>query len=123
MGHAIGLGHGDGVMDENLLSGVRSTPELWLEAPAAAATKSAEPARNRTAPPAAARAPKIAFDWNARTLPPIHDVPADDADRANDWQTQFVNSLGVRDEETNPNAGLSIRVAGPGDDADDPDRL
>jgi hypothetical protein len=120
MGHAIGLGHSTfGVMDENLQAGQRATPDLWYGVPADTTKEVAQPA-TLTGSAVAALAPRIAIDWSARALPEVRNNLTDDTDRRDDdWQDQFVNHLGAAAEQINPNADLTIRVAGRGDGGDE----
>jgi Ca2+-binding RTX toxin-like protein len=122
MGHAIGLGHGGGVMDEALEDGRRATPELGVGAPS-------EATRNTTKAPAltgaqlAAAAPRIAIDWNQRVASDLLSPAEDDTHGKDDWQARFVNRLGARDDEANPNADLEIRIGAAGDRDKEPDTL
>jgi hypothetical protein len=67
--------------------------------------------------------PRVAFDWGSRPDPAVTAVAADDSDRRDDWQTQFVNHLGANAKQRNPNDGLEIKVSGRGMKGDEPDTL
>jgi len=128
MGHAIGLGHSSGgVMDEQLSTGERATPEIWY----AAATTQAPEARSVSLaasvspssplPPSMAggapSSPSVAdgspaapfIDWS---LPPSTQTwRSKAADPFSvDWRQRFVNHLGATPERMHPNAGLHVQV-------------
>ena len=137
LGHAMGLGHGDGgVMTAELLPGQRATPELWNRAapetaprvivptPPTALTQpmilSAEPlAALASIAPVAAAAP-VTIDWSVRPrgdkapaearaeFQPTLSAAATSA--AKDWQRRFVNHLGVSAERAQPNAALRLHL-------------
>jgi hypothetical protein len=68
--------------------------------------------------------PRVAFDWGSRPDPAATTAgTADDSDRQDDWQTQFVNHLGTNAKQRNPNHGLEIKVSGRGMKGDEPDTL
>jgi len=122
MGHAIGLGHGGGVMDEALADGQRATPEPAGVAPLGAAG-TPEKAARLTGAQLAAAAPRIAIDWSRGLASDRPNPVADETEGNDDWQARFVNRLGVREDEADANAGLEIRIAGAGERGDEPDTL
>ena len=101
MGHAIGLGHGGGVMSEQLLAGQRATPERSLALPGFNFDAVAQPRA------AAMPAELPAIDWALEDgLLRKRQTPAVSAA----WQERFVNQLGLSAERVNPNAALQLRL-------------
>jgi hypothetical protein len=108
MGHALGLGHADGgVMDELLRPGTRATPEHWAEQAQAA------PAPVLAAPAASA----MVIDWGARSYGETARSGSEygasaalPATPVKDWRQRFVNDLGRSPEAANPNAALRVLV-------------
>ena len=100
MGHALGLGHADdGVMDEALAPGTRTTPERWH----GAAAKS------------------IAIDWGqamADSTPTASTTAQGSLDTSvasrlaagKAWQQRFVNELARPADSANPNGAMRVFV-------------
>jgi hypothetical protein len=122
MGHAIGLGHGGGVMNEALEDGRRAIPEPGTNV-SSESTRDAAKAAKLTGAQLAAAAPRIAIDWNQRVVSDLLAPAEDDTDGKDDWQARFVDRLGARDDEANPNADLTIRIGAAGDRDKEPDTL
>ena len=107
MGHALGLGHTDGgVMDELLRPGTRATPERWA---------AAAPATGETA------AHAMVIDWGAMNAGPSSASARSDSEPTRrpawaastpdrDWRQRFVTDLGRSQEAANPNASLRVLV-------------
>jgi hypothetical protein len=105
MGHAMGLGHGDGgVMAAELMPGQRATPDLWGRLDGTATAWGGDSAWRD--------APRTTIDWTAAPRPAA-DGPARSAAplvAAKAWQQRFVNQLGASAERAQPNASLRLHL-------------
>ena len=89
LGHAMGLGHGSGVMSETLLPGQRVLPEP--DAPAVVLQKA------------------ITIDWaradSEEWLAASNDLTLNQA-----WRQRFVNHLGASESSLRPNASMRFQI-------------
>jgi len=114
MGHAIGLGHGEGgVMAGQVRAGERATAEL-------SGHRTVGDVGGQTGEVVAeASLPRITIDWSTKVAGPTGrvdlaptSIPAPTLPRAagGAWQQRFVNELGASAERLQPNVGLRLHL-------------
>jgi hypothetical protein len=109
MGHVLGLDHAaDGVMEDHLAAGQRSTTAGAPAADTTAVGAVEAPALAQVAAPAAV--PTFSIDWSSAPMRELTGAASLIRGKPSSWQDRFVSHLGATPQRLDPNAALRLHL-------------